>query len=340
VQVAPGLQRDFSLNHTLSLYLLDTLNKLDHESPTYALDVVTLVESILENPDVVLYAQLHQLKGEKIAEMKAQGMEYDERMEELEKLEWPKPLRDFIYTTFNAFADKHPWVGQENIRPKSVVRDMFERYQSFHDYVREYGLQRSEGVLLRYMGDVYKTLLQSVPERYRNEEVGEILDLLRAMLRQVDSSLLEEWERMKNPGAVPLRQAEVALRPQEITDDPRAFAALVRNELHRLLKALGEKRYEAALHLLHQDEGEEWTAARLEQALAPYWEEYGQVVLTPKARRAHLTFLEPAGPRRWEARQRILDPEDHGDWMLDCFIDLTGRRVDDGPLLSLRRIGT
>ncbi|MFL5356351.1 DEAD/DEAH box helicase [Archangium sp.] len=342
VAVAPGLQRDFSLNQTLSLYLLDTLNKLDHESETYALDVLTLVESICENPDVVLYAQLHELKGNKINELKAQGMEYDERMEELEKLEWPKPNRDFIYTTFNAFAEKHPWVGAENIRPKSIVRDMYERYLSFHDYVREYGLQRSEGVLLRYLGDVYKALTQTVPERYRNQEVTEIIEWLRAMIRYVDQSLLEEWERMKNPGEVAIRRAEAPDRkPQDLTDDPRAFAAHVRNELHRLLRALAYRRYPDALALLRQDEGgEPWTAAKLGEAMTPYFEEHKAVVLTPQARRPANTFLKEAGERQWEAQQRILDPEGHGDWMLDCFIDLAGRKVDDGPLLSLRRIGT
>jgi hypothetical protein len=274
--------------------------------------------------------------------MKAQGMEYDQRMEELDKLEWPKPNRDFIYTTFNAFAEKHPWVGQENIRPKSIVRDMYERYMSFHDYVREYGLQRSEGVLMRYLGDAYKTLTQTVPEHYRNEELVVIIDWLRAMIRHVDQSLLEEWERMRNPGAVLVRPSEEAgaRRPQDLTDDPRAFAAHVRNELHRLLRALGQKRYANAVELLRVDgEGEAWTAARLEEALAPYWAEHATMVLTPQARRPANTFLKETGPRQWEARQRILDPEGHGDWMLDCVIDLSGRQVDDGPLLTLRRIG-
>ncbi|MFY0521871.1 DEAD/DEAH box helicase [Archangium gephyra] len=342
VAVAPGLQRDFSLNQTLSLYLLDTLNKLDHEAETYALDVVTLVESICENPEVVLYAQLHELKGQKINELKAQGMEYDQRMEELEKLEWPKPNRDFIYTTFNAFTEKHPWVGAENIRPKSIVRDMYERYLSFHDYVREYGLQRSEGVLLRYLGDVYKALTQTVPERYRNQEVTEIIEWLRAMIRFVDQSLLEEWERMKNPDEVVIRRAEAPDRkPQDLADDPRAFTAHVRNELHRLLRALAYRRYPDALALLRQDEGgEQWTATKLGEAMTPYFEEHKTVVLTPQARRPAHTFLKETGPRQWEAQQRILDPEGHADWMLDCAIDLTGRKVDDGPLLTLRRIGT
>ncbi|ADO71371.1 DEAD/DEAH box helicase [Stigmatella aurantiaca] len=339
VKVAEGLQRDFSLNHTLSLYLLDTLEKLDPTLETYALDVVTLVESILENPEVVLYAQLHQLKGEKIAEMKAQGIEYDDRMAELEKLEWPKPNRDFIYGTFNLFAAKHPWVGQENIRPKSIVRDMFERFMSFHDYVREYGLQRSEGVLLRYVGDAYKALVQTVPERFRDETVEDFIDHLRATLRQVDSSLLDEWERMKNPEAALAPKPVVELKPRELTDDPKAFAARVREELHRLLRMLGQKRYGDALAMLDGAVGE-WTATKLEQAMAPYLEEHKVVVLTPAARRPSLTFLKEAGTRQWEVQQRIMDPEGHGDWLLDCEIDLRGRKLDDGPILILRRIGT
>jgi superfamily II RNA helicase len=338
VKVAEDLQRDFSLNHTLSLYLLDTLEKLDPTTETYALDVVTLVESILENPEVVLYAQLHQLKGEKIAEMKAQGMEYDDRMEELEKLEWPKPNRDFIYSTFNVFAAKHPWVGQENIRPKSIVRDMFERFMSFHDYVREYGLQRSEGVLLRYVSDVYKTLVQTVPERFKDETVEDFIDHLRATVKQVDSSLLDEWERMRNPEAVLTPKPVVELKPKELTDDPKAFAARVREELHRLLRALGQKRYMDALGMLDVTLGE-WTAPKLEQAMAPYFDEHKVVVLTPAARKPSLTFIKEAGPRQWEAQQRIMDPEGHGDWMLDCEIDLRGRKLDDGPILILRRIG-
>lgn len=334
------LQRDFSLNQTLSLYLLDTLEKLDPELETHALDVLTLVESILENPDVVLYAQLNQLKGEKVNELKAQGVEYDQRMEELEKLEWPKPNRDFIYFTFNQFAAKHPWVGQENIRPKSIARDMFERYLSFHDYVREYGLQRSEGVLLRYLGDAYKTLSQTVPERFRTEEVEDILEHLRATVRQVDSSLLDEWERMKNPAAVLQARPEVVPQgPRELTDDPKAFAARVREELHRLLKALGERRYDDAAGLLHDPEGL-WTPGSLEAAMEPYLQEHQRVVLTPAARRPHMTLLKPAGERFWEVQQRILDPEGHADWMLDCVVDLSERKVDERPLLTLRRIGS
>ncbi len=134
-------------------------------SETYALDLLTLVESILENPELILRRQLDKLKDRKVAEMKAEGVDYDQRMEELEKLEYPKPLRDFVYGTFNAFADRHPWVGEENIRPKSIAREMFEGFRSFSDYVQEYDLERAEGLLLRHLNSVYKVLSQTVPGR-------------------------------------------------------------------------------------------------------------------------------------------------------------------------------
>src|SRR5262249_36699538 len=161
--VNADLQEDFSLNHALSLYLLHAIELLDRESETYALDLLTLVESILENPDLVLMRQLDKLKTEKLAELKAAGVEYDERMAELEKLEYPKPNAGFIYDTFNAFAREHPWIQEDNIRPKSIARDMIEQFLSFAEYIKEYGLERGEGVLLRYLSDVYKTLVQSVP---------------------------------------------------------------------------------------------------------------------------------------------------------------------------------
>jgi superfamily II RNA helicase len=342
VRVAPGLQRDFSLNQTLSLYLLDTLPKLDPQSENYALDVLTLVESILESPQVVLYAQLDRLKGEKVAELKARGVEYAERMEELDKLEHPKPNRDFIYGTFNLFAAKHPWVGQENIRPKSIARELFETCATFHSYVVDYGLQRSEGVLLRYLSDAYKTLVQSVPEALRTEQLEDVIAFLRAALERVDSSLLDEWERMRDPEAVRAPSAEAAApeprKPRDLAADPRAFAARVRADLHRLLKALAAKDYEEAAASLFP--AGEWTAKSLEEAVAPYWADHQSIDVTPAARRPNNTTITAEEGRHWTARQRIIDPTGEADWMLDCTIDLSEPRDPALPLIGLRRIGT
>ncbi|BDG10570.1 DEAD/DEAH box helicase [Anaeromyxobacter paludicola] len=343
VRPAASLQRDFSIHHTLSLYLLDSLPRIDPARETFALDVLSQVESILENPDVVLWKQLDKARGDAVAEMKARGMEYDERMAELERVEYPKPNADFVYATFNEFAAKHPWVGQENIRPKSVAREMIERCATFNDYVREYGLQRSEGVLLRYLTDAYKTLVQTVPERYRDEAMDDAIAFLRATVRGVDSSLLDEWERLRDPEAAAQRQAGPAPslpapRPRALDADPRAFAARVRAELHRLLGALGRKSFEEAAQALFDPEGA-WTPKRLEEAMAPYFAAHPKVDLTPAARRPHNTFLEKGADGRYAAVQRIVDEAGEVDWALHCEVDLAAERAADAPLVALVRIG-
>jgi len=338
------LQHDFSLNHTLSLYLFETLPTLDPELETYPLDVLTLVESILEEPRVILRCQIDRLFTVRLAELKAEGMEYDERMEELKKLEHPKPNREFIYDSFNRFSAKHPWVGVENIRPKSVVREIFERYCTFNEYVSELGFQRAEGQLLRYLSDTYKTLVQNVPDSFKDEGVFEILAFIRAMLQAVDSSLITEWEQLLEPGADVLDDAsrEQRQRRRQLFDpevNPRAFAARVRAELHRLVQALADQAYEAAATLLRPDAEQPWDAARIEQAMQPYFADYGELRFNHQARLAEHTSLEQVEPRRWLARQVLLDPRDELQWMLEGVIDLSGEVEADQPLLALQRIG-
>jgi len=348
VEVSAELQRDFSLNQTLSLYLLDTLPLLERDSPSYARDVLTLVESILENPDAVLRKQLDRVKDERMAQMKAEGMEYEQRMAELDTLEWPKPCRDFIYDTFNAFSEKHPWVGSENIRPKSVAREMYETLATFSEYVRDLGLERSEGVLLRYLADAYRTLEQTVPPAFRTEEVDDIAAHLRAMLRQTDSSLLEEWESLRDPDArrMPTRDdpstTRAALRP--LRQDPAALAGRARMELHRLVKLLAAKRYEDAVAAVH-DPDKTWTAARLAAELEPYWKDHASILTTPEARRPHLTTIRADGEGAWRVSQRLLDPAGDDDWAVEGRIDLANHPLrdraglDETPILELTRVG-
>ena len=259
LRVNVDLQDDFSMDQTLSLYLLETLPLLDAESPDYALDVLTLVESILENPELILRKQLDRIKDRAVAQMKADGVEYEQRMEELEKLEYPKPLRDFVYETFNAFADRHPWVGEENIRPKSIAREMFENFRSFAEYVLDYELQRSEGLLLRHLNSVYKVLSQTVPDGVKTDEVREMELYLRTLLRQVDSSLEDEWERMRDPDYRPLAAAARGedLRPPgaeaaapDITRDAKAFTAAIRTRIFTFLRAWAIGDHAAALEAL------------------------------------------------------------------------------------------
>jgi hypothetical protein len=268
------LQEDFSMDQVLSLYLLDTIPLMDPQQPDYALVVLSLVESILEDPDIILRKQLDRVKDQKMAEMKMEGIEYDKRMEELEKLEYPKPNREFIYSTFNAFADRHPWVGQENIRPKSIAREMFESFRSFSDYIRDYELQRAEGVLLRHLNRVYKVLTQNVPDAAKNDQLREMELYLGSMIRQVDSSLLDEWEKMRDPN---YQRAETKdIRPPgadeaDITRDTKAFTAAIRNRIFIFLRGLVIADYEAALESLSNvsSEGRVPRAPNLEKAGLP-----------------------------------------------------------------------
>jgi hypothetical protein len=274
LRVNVELQDDFSMDQTLSLYLLETIPLVDPQQQDYALVLLTLVESILEDPDIILRKQLDKLKTQKMAEMKMAGVEYDERMEELEKLEHPKPNREFIYSTFNAFADRHPWVGQENIRPKSIAREMFESFRSFSDYIRDYELQRAEGVLLRYLNSVYKVLAQTLPDTAKNDAVREMEVYLATMIRQVDSSLLDEWEKMRDPNYQRADTKEV--RPPgaeeaaaDITRDTKAFTMAIRNRIFTFLRGLVVGDYEVALAVLGESDPRPIVAQVSKPAVSP-----------------------------------------------------------------------
>lgn len=348
LRVNVELQEDFSMDQALSLYLLETIPLLDPEAPDFALVLLTLVESILENPDIILRKQLDKVKSQKMAEMKQAGMEYDERMEELEKLEYPKPNREFVYSTFNEFSDKHPWVGQENIRPKSIAREMFETFRSFSDYIRDYELARAEGILLRHLNGVYKVLAQTVPDSAKTETVREMEIYLRTMIRQVDSSLLDEWEKMKDPN---YQRAEVKeARPpgaeeaeRDITRDTKAFTAAIRNRVFSFLRGLVNADYEQALtHLsvASDPEGQPWTSARLEQALDGYYAEHERICLDPNARNLRHTYVIPSEDKRsWRVQQMLVDPAEHNDWVAEFEIDLAQSRQAEEPVIRLRRIG-
>ncbi|HVW27605.1 MAG TPA: DUF3516 domain-containing protein [Polyangiaceae bacterium] len=330
VVIDADLQEDFSLNHALSLYLLHAIELLDRQSETYPLDLLTLVESILENPDLVLLRQLDKLKTEKLAEMKAAGVEYDDRMAELEKLEYPKPNAAFIYDTFNAFVREHPWVGADNIRPKSVARDMFEQFLSFSEYVREYGLERGEGVLLRYLSDAYKTLVQSVPLPAKTPEVDDIVTYLGAIVRSTDSSLLDEWERMMSGGEAPAPRE--APGEADITRSDKELTVLVRNAIFAVLRHLSKKEYAKAIALFAPGE---WTAERLEARFSPFWEEHGSLRVDPAARAPKNTRVVSREGGVWRIEQTVLDPEDANDWILELRMDVDRARAEGQPLLEL-----
>jgi len=349
LRVNVELQDDFSMDQVLSLYLLETIPLLDPQAPDYALVLLTLVESILEDPAIILRKQLDKVKDQKMAAMKFEGIEYDKRMEELEKCEYPKPNREFVYSTFNAFADRHPWVGQENIRPKSIVREMFEEFRSFADYIKLYELQRAEGILLRHLNSVFKVLAQTVPDTAKNDQVREMELYLGTMIRQVDSSLLDEWEKMRDPNyqraeAQEIRPPGAEEAAADITRDTKAFTAAIRNRIFIFLRGLIVADYETAIANLDSPldaEGVAWTPDRLDKIMETYEASHERLCLDPNARNARHTYVTPAEDKRtWRVQQMLVDPKEDNDWVAEFEVNLAESRQLGKPTLRLRRIGS
>ena len=349
LRVNVALQDDFSMDQALSLYLLDTIPLMDPQAPDYALVLLSLVEAILENPDIILRKQLDRVKDQKMAEMKMEGIDYDKRMEELEKLEYPKPNREFIYSTFNAFADKHPWIGQENIRPKSIVREMFEEFRSFADYIKIYELQRAEGVLLRHINSVFKVLAQTVPDSAKNDQLREMEIYLGTMIRQVDSSLLDEWEKMRNPEfqrteAKELRPPGSEEAAKDITRDTKTFTASIRTIIFNFLRSMVNDEFEAALGFFQPSgdpAGEAWTAGKLQTAIDAFYAQHRHLRLDPEARNSRHTYVVPAEDKQtWRVQQMLVDADEQNDWVAEFEVNIAESRASGEPVMRLVKFGS
>jgi len=336
VRVSETLQRDFSLHSSLSLYLVETMPLLDPELPTHALDILSLVEAVLEHPRPVLFAQERKAKDELMAKLKSEGVEYEERMAELERVTYPKPNAEFIYDTFNTYARKHPWLDADNIRPKAVARELYEGYASFSEYVKRYGLPGAEGVLLRYLSEVYRTLVQSVPAQYYTDELTDVVSFLRATLQRVDNTLVQEWESMLLGGGEATDTEPRA--GYDLVHDDKAMRACIRADVHLLVKALSERDYAEAVSLVHGDPEDPWTEERFERALEPFFAEHQQLVFGPSARRSDKTQITELEPKRYRVLQILVDESDENSWYIEGEVDARGQIARDEPLLKLREI--
>lgn len=342
LRLAVEVPDHFALNSPLSPFALAAIGLLDPESETYALDVVSVVEATLENPWPVLYAQRDAIKGETVAALKAEGMDYDERMEILDELTWPEPLGELLRAAFQTYVHTNPWALAYEIAPKSVVREMVEHAMTFSDLISRYQIGRSEGVVLRYLSDAYRALTNSVPVEARTEELERITDWLAELVRAVDSSLLDEWNAM-TLGAEGLKDidpdhtegAERAFGADDdgvvaITANPHAFRVRVRNVLMRYVEDLAREDYEA----LGRRDGR-WDAEQWRAAWDPYWDEHDwlgtaaearaasmvEFVSAPDDRDFELAGLEPA-EGAWIVKQRLDDPAGDGDWFLYARVDV------------------
>ena len=333
---------DFALNQPLSHFALAAFDVLDPEAETYTLDIVSVVEAVLEAPRQVLMAQQHVARGEAVAEMKADGLEYDERMALLDQVTWPKPLEDLLEPTYEIYRQTHPWLPEDALSPKSVVRLMYEQGMSFTDMVGRYQLARSEGLLLRYLTDAYRNLRQTVPDAHRTPELDDLVEWLGETVRQTDSSLLDEWEALTDPAHVRFDVAHHAPPPppRPISAQERPFRIMVRNAMFRRVELVARDDLDGlmALERAAADRTEPprevvMTRSAWDSAIEDYYAEHDEVATAGDARGPSMLVVEPATgepagapedtvARLWRVRQVIADPEGHHDWVIDGIVDL------------------
>jgi superfamily II RNA helicase len=324
------LPPDFALNQPLSTFALAAVDALDPASETFALDVVSVIEATLEDPRQILAAQLKKARSEAVAQMKAEGIEYDERIALLDDVSYPKPLKELLAHIFEVYVQSNPWAADGQLSPKSVVREMWERAMTFREYVSVYGLVRSEGAVLRYLSDAFKALRSGVPAAARTEELTDLVEWLGELVRQVDSSLLDEWEQLTNPDEL---EAPVAVpaRPRPLTGNERAFTAMVRNALFRRVELFARRRWHDLGEL---DAGSGWTADRWEEVIGDYFDEHDDVGIGADARGPALLIID-RHPGVWRVRQILDDPAGDHDWGIEVEVDLEASDEEGAAVLRV-----
>ncbi|MFZ3453125.1 DEAD/DEAH box helicase [Arthrobacter sp. 7Tela_A1] len=336
VRLKVHLQPNFALNQPLSPFAMAALEILDPESPSYALDVVSVIEATLEKPRQILSAQEKKARGEAVAAMKSEGIEYEQRMAMLEEVTYPQPLAELLFQSFEVYRSSAPWLGDFELTPKSIVRDMYERAMSFGEYVAFYSLARSEGVVLRYLSDCYKALLQTVPPEALREDLSDIIEWLGELVRQTDSSLLDEWEELaagvdSSAGSEPV----LPPAPDKLTANTRAFRVMVRNEMFQRVKLFADED-DTALGAL--DGGSGWDAERWAGVLDDYFEEHEDIDDGPEARGPALLIIKELADK-WEVRQIFKDPAGHLDWGINAEVDLAASDEAGSAVIRIIQAG-
>jgi hypothetical protein len=315
-----ALPADFALNQPLSHFAMAALDVLDPDSDSFTLDVVSVVEAVLEAPRPLLYAQQHAARGEAIAALKAEGVEYDERMALIEDVTWPQPLADLLEPLYETYRERHPWLSPDALAPKSVVREMWEQGMGFTDIVGRYQVARSEGLVLRYLTDAYRALRQTVPDTLRTEELDLLVEWLGETVRQVDSSLLDEWEALTDPehaSRAVLDQAPPP-PPRPLSQRGRVFEVMVRNAMWRRVDLVARDDLDALEAL---EEEPTFGRSEWDQAIEDYYAEHDRVLTDADARGPDLIAVE-RGSGSWRVTQTVHDPEGHHDWVIEAEVDL------------------
>ena len=334
--VTMDLPEDFALDQPLSPFLLAALELLDPESPEYAFDLVSMVEATLEDPRQVLRAQERKARDAAMAEMKMDGVDYDERLERIADVTYPKPLEDLLDAAFSKYCDAVPWARDYCLRPKSVLRDMLESAADFKGYIQKLGIMRYEGILLRYLSEAFRGLDRTIPEDKRTEQLKDIIAWLGLIVRSVDSSLVDEWE---NAGAVLDAAPPDAAGVEAVVRDRRGLTVLVRNALFSRVR-MAAHRDAAGLGEADGDWG--FGERAWMQALDEYYETHEEILLDADARsKAYLMFDEADEEelRVWHVRQIFHDEAGDNDFVIVADVDLDATQEGDGVVFANYRVG-
>jgi superfamily II RNA helicase len=355
IRLTLDLQPNFALNQPLSPFALavfeliepDPARALETASPIeggltghHALDLISVIEATLDDPRPVTSQQQFLARGEAVAAMKAEGIEYEQRMDLLEEITHPQPLKRFLDAAFETYSATQAWVTDFELHPKSVVRDLYERAMTFGDYINYYKLARSEGLVLRYLSDAYRAARQTIPDEAKTEELLDLIEWLGELVRQVDSSLLDEWDELVNPGEVIDGRPVLPPAPPGVTTNARAFRVLVRNELFRRVQLAALEKWDELGEL---DAASGFDADRWADSLDPYFDEYdgasGPLIGTDADARSSAMLQITEGPTEWLARQTIADPEGDHDWGISATIDLAESNEQGVAVIRVVAVG-
>ena len=330
------LPEDFALDQPLSPFLLAALELLDPESETYTFDLISMVEATLEDPKQVLRAQERAERDRAMAEMKADGVDYEERLEKIADVTYPKPLEDLLDAAFAEYCTKVPWAADYALSPKSVLRDMLESAADFKGYIQKLGIARSEGILLRYLAEAFRSLDRTVPLEKRNEQLCDIISWLGFLVRSVDSSLVDEWEAAGDPAALDAAPPSAA---DAVVADRRGCTLLVRNALFRRVRLAAEGKT-AELGALDGDWG--MTEMRWERALEAYHEQHEEILLDADARSAAFLAIDESDERAehvWHVHQIFSDEQGDRDFGIMADVDLDATADEGEAVFCNYRVG-
>ena len=330
------LPEDFALDQPLSPFLLAALELLDPESDTYTFDLISMVEATLEDPKQVLRAQERAARSRAMAEMKADGIDFEERKERLQDITYPKPLEDLLDTAFATYCAEVPWANDYELSPKSVLRDMLEGANDFKGYIQKLNIARSEGILLRYLAEAFRSLDRTVPVAKRNEQLEDIISWLGFMVRSVDSSLVDEWEAAGDPAALDMAPPSAA---DQVVADRRGVTLLVRNALIRRVTLAARERYDQ-LGELDSDFG--MTATRWERVLDAYHEQHEEILTDADARSSAMLSIDEADEQAahvWHVHQIFADEDGDHDFGIMADLDLDATQEEGEAVFKNYRVG-